>query len=96
MLELRHYIYLVQLAMAGLGFRSLQPTPSAQCQICLTVLDDLQPDSNPWQLHLEKNPDCFFINLGPRDEVDDYTMDQLLEMAFNKFYSIGVSRPHKS
>jgi len=78
--------------MAGLGFYSMEPSPSAQCQVCLVILRDLQPNSNPWILHSEANPDCLLVKFGQRQEVDDYTMGQLLEMAYKKIHNVSVQK----
>lgn len=42
-------------------------------------------------LHAEMSPDCYIITLGQRDEVDDYTMDQAMEMIFRKICNEAVS-----
>ncbi|ODN06193.1 Gamma-glutamyl hydrolase A [Orchesella cincta] len=76
-----------ELAVAGLSFHSLEPTPSAQCQVCLTILTDLQPDSDPWELHADASPGCYLITLGKRQGVDEYTIDELMGMALNRIIS---------
>ncbi len=42
-------------------------------------------------LHAEMSPNCYIITLGQRDEVDDYTMDQVMEMIFRKICNEAVS-----
>lgn len=59
--------------------------------VCLSILEELQANSNPWMLHAEMSPDCYIITLGQRDEVDDYTMDQVMEMIFRKICNEAVS-----
>ncbi|CAL8123314.1 unnamed protein product [Orchesella dallaii] len=70
-----------ELAMSGLSFYSLDPSPSAQCQVCLTVFNNLGPNSDPWSLHAETKPGCFLIQLGKRKEPDDYVLDEIMGMA---------------
>ncbi|OXA56338.1 uncharacterized protein LOC110848893 [Folsomia candida] len=61
------------------------------CNIAISA-HDLGPDSEPWYIHLERSPDCPYLQLGKKKFPRDYTFRDISDILFKKLLQVPTLR----